>query len=398
MDLPAELRLMVYKRLPRQIKHTEIRYVTGYYASTNEKIGSTVVVVTRHLPVAILRTSRQVFAEAGGIVANLIRTFVTESQPRVIGHDTDLVALQELIYLMRTERKAYLNISYILPATGMSTDQHNSFPFMRLPVELRLMIYERLPRQIKHTEISIDGAVAVLVTRHLPTAILRTSKQVHSEARTILEELVRHFIEESPTKLIELGKSGTKMRQSKVLQYFISQIPRERMAVEDDKKYDIQAILQRLPKSSGLQPIDHGATPNIARFLHQAARARYRPDDDHFYDAAGGLWNNTVVTVFAARTSYKNEEEFQCFAEINHRHIRHMYHHGEMPHFPHDIWIRDGGIIQVEGDASLERAIDKVPMLCQDGYDDWGKRTGSVGDLWGPAMRREDWDGEWLPS
>jgi len=108
MGLPAELRLMVYKRLPRQIKHSEIRYVTGYYASTNEKIGSTVVVITRHLPVAILRTSRQVFAEAHDIVANLIQTFVTESQPRVIGHDTNLVALQELIYLMRTERKAYL--------------------------------------------------------------------------------------------------------------------------------------------------------------------------------------------------------------------------------------------------------------------------------------------------
>ena len=280
----------------------------------------------------------------------------------------------------------------------MSTVQHDPFPFMNLPVELRLMVYERLPRQIKHTEVSIDGERAILVTRHLPTAILRTSKQIRLEARTIVEKLVRQFIEESPTKLIELGKAGTKMRQKKILDYLMSQIPRERMAVEDDEKSDIEGILQRLPKSSGLQPTDLAAAPNIARFLHQAARARYHPGDDRFHDAPGGFWNNTVVTVFVTCAPYKNEEEFRCFAEINHRHIRHMYHHREMPHFPHDTWIRDGGIIQVEEDVSLERAIDRVPMLCQDGYDDWGKKIEGVRDSWGPAMRREDWDGEWLPS
>ena len=67
----------------------------------------------------------------------------------------------------------------------MSIDQHNPFPFTNLPVELRLMIYERLPRQIKHTVVSIDGEVAVLVTRHLPTAILRASKQIYLEAHAI---------------------------------------------------------------------------------------------------------------------------------------------------------------------------------------------------------------------
>ncbi|KAI4943426.1 hypothetical protein J4E91_009335 [Alternaria rosae] len=280
----------------------------------------------------------------------------------------------------------------------MSFDQHNPFSFMNLPVELRLVVYERLPRQTKHTEVSIDGSIAILVTRHLPTAILRTSKQIYLEARAIVANLVRQFIEESPTKLIEFGKAGTKMRHSKILHYLISQIPRERMALEDDEKYDIQSILQRLPKSGGLQPTDPTMTPNVARFFHQAARARYRPGDDHFHDAAGGLWNNTVVTVFVTCTPYKNEEEAKCFAEINHRHIRHMYHHREMKLFPYDVWIRDGGMIQSEEGSSLKMAVDRVPMLCHDGYDDWGKRTGNVEDSWGPAMAREDWDGEWLPS
>lgn len=280
----------------------------------------------------------------------------------------------------------------------MSFDQHNPFSFMNLPVELRLMVYERLPRQTKHTEVSIDGSIALLVTRHLPTAILRTSKQIYLEARAIVANLVRQFIEESPTKLIEFGKAGTKMRHSKILHHLMSQIPRERMALEDDEKYDIQSILQRLPKSGGLQPTDPTVTPNVARFFHQAARARYRPGDDHFHDAAGGLWNNTVVTVFVTCTPYKNEEETKCFAEINHRHIRHMYHHREMKHFPYDVWIRDGGMIQSEGGSCLKTAVDRVPMLCHDSYDDWGKRTGNAEDSWGPAMAREDWDGEWLPS
>jgi len=104
MDLPAGLRLMIYKRLPRQIKHTEVRYVGIFHDST---VDSTVILVTRHLPVAILRTSRQIHDEAYAIVANLIRTFVTESQPRAISHDMHLHALHYLTRCITTERKAY---------------------------------------------------------------------------------------------------------------------------------------------------------------------------------------------------------------------------------------------------------------------------------------------------
>jgi hypothetical protein len=71
MDLPAELRLIIYKRLPRQIRHTKFRYVTGVSAASNSS-GSTMFLVTRHVPAAILRTSRQVYAEAYDIVTALI--------------------------------------------------------------------------------------------------------------------------------------------------------------------------------------------------------------------------------------------------------------------------------------------------------------------------------------
>jgi len=104
MDLPTELRLMVYKRLPRQIKHTEFRYVGSLFDST---VDSTVILVTRHLPVAVLMASRQVHDEAYVIVTSLIQKFVTESQPRVIGHDTHLYALLILKWLIPNEREAY---------------------------------------------------------------------------------------------------------------------------------------------------------------------------------------------------------------------------------------------------------------------------------------------------
>ncbi|CAI9638118.1 unnamed protein product [Alternaria burnsii] len=102
MDLPTELRLMIYKRLPRQIKHTELRYHLANCFDT-DKIDS-IILVTRHLPTALLRTSREIYAEAHDIVAALIRTFVKESQPRVIEHDS-YVQMLDVLRAVTTERE-----------------------------------------------------------------------------------------------------------------------------------------------------------------------------------------------------------------------------------------------------------------------------------------------------
>ncbi|KAI4648406.1 uncharacterized protein J4E79_010028 [Alternaria viburni] len=109
MDLPSELRLMIYKRLPRQIKHTEVRYVgAAAWPFQDKSVDSTVILITRHLPVAILRISRQVYAEAHGIVTALVQTFVTESHPRAIGREDHAEALSVLKFLIVTEREALL--------------------------------------------------------------------------------------------------------------------------------------------------------------------------------------------------------------------------------------------------------------------------------------------------
>ena len=99
---------MVYKRLPRQIKHTEVRSMGYSWPDTEVKLDSTFVLITRHLPVAILRTSRQVYAEAHSIVTALIKSFVTESEPRAIGREDNGNAFLLLATLIAPERKALL--------------------------------------------------------------------------------------------------------------------------------------------------------------------------------------------------------------------------------------------------------------------------------------------------
>ncbi|KAF7681319.1 hypothetical protein GT037_000295 [Alternaria burnsii] len=298
MDLPTELRLMIYKQLPRQIKHTELRYHPAN-CFDNDKIDS-IILVTRHLPTALLRTSREIYAEAHDIVAALIRTFVKESQPRVIEHDS-YVQMLDVLRAVTTERERLapgrscdmIRVSqrhpefvyhpeetepprevtqFICQATlatsnpiaiiscvdfdstadhlttadgdhlvirncysnaDMSTAQFESFPFLRLPTEIRLLVYEHLPRQVKHTEVSIDDFVAILVIWHLPTVILRTSKLIRAEAQPIIKRLIQEFIEESQTKIVGLSKSGSKIRHCKILECLTTQIPRERNAVED---------------------------------------------------------------------------------------------------------------------------------------------------------------------
>jgi hypothetical protein len=92
MNLPVEMRLMVYERLPRQVRYTKLMDV---------------ILVTRHLPLAILRMNRQVYAGSHTIMSRLVRDFVQESQPKVIGSDTHQSGLRRLLTPMMNERRVF---------------------------------------------------------------------------------------------------------------------------------------------------------------------------------------------------------------------------------------------------------------------------------------------------
>jgi hypothetical protein len=62
------------------------------------------ILVTRHLPLALLRASRQVYDESHTIVSSLVKIFIQESQPRVIGTDIRLNGLRGLMRPIVRER------------------------------------------------------------------------------------------------------------------------------------------------------------------------------------------------------------------------------------------------------------------------------------------------------
>jgi hypothetical protein len=76
---------MVYERLPRIIKHTPSQQTPNSGDGDITSTGSPeIVLITRHIPTAILATYRMVNAEADIIVKRLLKTFILEQEPKLI--------------------------------------------------------------------------------------------------------------------------------------------------------------------------------------------------------------------------------------------------------------------------------------------------------------------------
>lgn len=98
----------------------------------------------------------------------------------------------------------YLSSKHTSPE--MSARNPESFRFLELPIEIRVMVYERLPRRIRHTHIRehprSNTVFITLITRSMSVGILRTCRAVYREARNIVQKIMTEFILATPPKII----------------------------------------------------------------------------------------------------------------------------------------------------------------------------------------------------
>ncbi|KAH7077621.1 hypothetical protein BKA63DRAFT_564197 [Paraphoma chrysanthemicola] len=112
------------------------------------------------------------------------------------------------------------------PDEATKCHEAQRFNLMALPLELRLMVYERMPRKIHHKRLHTqdreheqrrqNSTLAnicciesrgniIIITRSVPMIVLLLNKQIHREAKWILNRLARKFILDAGPRIIISG-------------------------------------------------------------------------------------------------------------------------------------------------------------------------------------------------
>jgi hypothetical protein len=88
-------------------------------------------------------------------------------------------------------------------------DSSKPFPFMDLPIELRLMIYECIPVQIKRTSFPLAPHSSTIISKHIDLAILATCRQIHNEASAVMHSKLTDILATPPSLIVDLAHNIT---------------------------------------------------------------------------------------------------------------------------------------------------------------------------------------------
>jgi hypothetical protein len=93
LDLPPELRLVIYERLPCTINHREVRV-----PKSDSPLQPRCVLAVRSAPAKVLATCKLVHSEAKQIITNIINEFLFDNPPEMTIHEDGDDRVRKLMY------------------------------------------------------------------------------------------------------------------------------------------------------------------------------------------------------------------------------------------------------------------------------------------------------------